>query len=111
MSQLGITTDLLINRTSWTAELRAAETDVKSLAQRLAASPLKIPAVLSIDATKLRAAIAAAQTMANANPITIPVTYGCREGGWRRIQSDCAARDARWWRRWLSDWRRRIRIT
>jgi uncharacterized protein (UPF0335 family) len=81
MSQLGITTDLLINRTSWTAELRAAENDVKSLAQRLAASPLKIPAVLSIDATKLRAAIAAAQTIANANPITIPVTYGAPGGG------------------------------
>jgi hypothetical protein len=39
--QLGITTDFLINRTSWTAELRAAENDVKSLAQRLAEAEMR----------------------------------------------------------------------
>jgi hypothetical protein len=80
VSQLSVTTDFILNRTSWTAELRAAENDVKSLAQRLAQQPLKVPAVLDIDATRLRAAIAAAQAVANANPITIPVVYGAPGG-------------------------------
>jgi hypothetical protein len=82
MSQLGITTDLIINRTSWTAELRAAENDVKSLASKLGSSPLKMYIAFDkgVASTSLQALVANLQTLANSKPIVIPVTYGMPSG-------------------------------